>query len=109
MRRFAAAVLLAFMICAVLAGPALADPNDAAAAEGTAVNPGVRIGQWIQENVTALFPPLLALIAVYYLVKREFSQFIGFAVFATIVALFVYAGDAFKDAAVSLSRWVIGK
>lgn len=79
------------------------------ASSRAAVNPGVRIGEWIYTNVTALFAPLLAVMALYYLAKRQFTQFLSFAVFAVLVALFVYAGSDFKDAALSLSKWVIGR
>ena len=76
---------------------------------GGGVNPGERIGQWIQTNVAALFAPLIGLVALYYLGRREFTKFLSFAAFAVIVALFVFAGSDFKDAAVGLSRWIIGK
>jgi putative effector of murein hydrolase LrgA (UPF0299 family) len=78
------------------------------AAPGT-VNPGERIGQWLYDNVVALFVPVLAIISIYYLAKRQFTQFISFAVFAVLVSLFVFAGNDFKDAAVSLSKWIIGR
>lgn len=81
----------------------------AATALAAPVNPGVKIGEWITTNVTALFAPLLAVIALYYLAKRQFTQFISFAAFAVIVSLFVFAGAEFKDAAVNLSKWIIGR
>lgn len=85
-------------------GMAFAEPGT-----GGGVNPGERIGTWVYQNVTALFAPLLAAVSLYYLAKRQFTQFLSFAVFAVIVALFVYGGTEFKDAAVSLAKWVIGK
>jgi putative effector of murein hydrolase LrgA (UPF0299 family) len=72
------------------------------------VNVGERIGTWITDNVAALFIPILAVVSIYYLAKRQFTQFISFAVFAVLVSLFVFAGGAFKDMAVNLSRWIIG-
>jgi putative effector of murein hydrolase LrgA (UPF0299 family) len=80
----------------------------AMAAEAAPINPGERIGQWITSNVGALFIPILAVVSIYYLAKRQFTQFISFAVFAVLVSLFVFAGDSFKDMAVNLSRWIIG-
>jgi hypothetical protein len=74
-----------------------------------AVNPGVKIAAWITTNVTALFTPLLAAVALYYLAKRQFTRFLSFAVFAVIAAIFIFAGDSFKDAAVGLGKWVIGQ
>lgn len=87
------------------AGAALADSHGNAGG----VNPGVRIGEWVFNNVSALFAPLLAVMALYYLAKRQFTQFLSFAVFAVIAALFIFAGGEFKDAAVSFARWIIGK
>lgn len=83
-------------------------PASAFAAEAP-VNPGVRIGEWLYTNVTALFAPILAIIALYFLAKRQFTQFISFAVFAVLVSLFVFAGSDFKDSAVGLAKWIIGR
>lgn len=74
-----------------------------------AVNPGVKIAEWVMTNVTALFAPLLAAVALYYLAKRQFTRFLSFAVFAVVAAIFIFAGSTFKDAAVGLGRWVIGQ
>jgi len=76
---------------------------------GGGINPGVRIGQWIQYNVTALFAPLIGLLALYYLLRRQFTKFLAFSCFAVLVALFIYAGNDFKDAAVALTQWVLGR
>ena len=84
-------------------------PAWAAGAEASGVNPGVRIGQWIQYNVAALFAPLIGLIALYYLLRRQFTKFLAFACFAVLVALFIFAGNDFKDAAVTFGRWIIGR
>ncbi|HYG59333.1 MAG TPA: hypothetical protein VD902_14820 [Symbiobacteriaceae bacterium] len=94
-------IILALFLVVILSGTALA-------AEAV-VNPGVRIGNWIQTNVAALFAPLLAVVALYYLVRREFTRFLSFAVFAVLAALFIFAGDSFSDAAVGLGRWIIGR
>lgn len=102
MRRYVNTLVASASVLLVTAGTALAS-----AAGG--VNPGVRIGDWIYRNVAALFAPLLAVMAIYYLAKRQFTQFLSFAVFAVIAALFIFAGSEFKDAAVSLAKWVIGK
>jgi len=95
----ASAVMLPFLTATALADGPL----------GGGINPGERIGQWIQTNVAALFAPLIGVVALYYLARREFTKFLSFAAFAVLVALFVFGGTEFKDAAVSLSQWVIGK
>lgn len=99
MRRHFMIVSAAVASVLASAGMALADP----------VNPGERIGQWVYNNVAALFAPILAVFALYYLAKRQFTQFLSFAIFAVIAALFIFAGADVKDAAVNLARWVIGK
>jgi O-antigen ligase len=76
---------------------------------GGGVNPGERIGTWLYQNVTALFIPILAAISLYYLARRQFTQFLSFAAFAVLATLFIYGGTEFKDAAVGLTKWVIGK
>lgn len=88
----------------LLATPALADT-----AGDPGFNPGVRIGDWLQRNVAAIFAPVLAIVAIYYLVKRQFTQFLSFAVFAAIAALFVFAASDFKDAALNFMHWIIGR
>lgn len=100
---------ISIAVCSVLltGGIALANPNQPSTAN--TINPGVRIGEWIYTNVTALFAPLLAVVAIYYLARREFTKFLSFAVFAVIAALFIFAGAEFKDAAVGLGKWIIGK
>lgn len=90
-------------------GASLLTGSVALAAGEASVNPGVRIGEWLYANVTALFAPILAIFALYYLAKRQFTQFISFAVFAMLAALFVFAGADFKDAALNLARWIIGR
>lgn len=73
------------------------------------VMPGEKIASWVTRNVTALFVPLLAVMALYYLLKRQFTQFLSFAIFALIAALFIFAGAEVKDAMVSLAKFFIGK
>lgn len=93
--------LCAFCLILLLAGPALADA-------GT-INPGVKLGQWIYDNVVALFAPILAVVSLYYLAKRQFTKFLSFAAFAVLAALLIFGSSDYKDAAVSLGKWIIGK
>lgn len=95
-------VLAALLTWGLWAAPALADTSTDG---GPGVEPGVRIGAWLQRNVAALFAPILAIIALYYLVKRQFTQFLSFAVFAAIAALFIFGAGEFKDAALSFVHW----
>lgn len=103
MQGFSRIALLSLVPLLTLAGTALADGP-----VGGGINPGVQIGLWIQHNVAGLFAPILGAVALYYLVRRQFTRFLSFSAFAVLVALFVFAGDAIKDAAISLGRWVIG-
>lgn len=107
MRHFLRLALTAMLTVPFQAATALAaTPNQPT---GGGINPGLRIGEWIYQNVAAVFAPVLGLMAIYYLIRRQFTQFLSFAVFAVFAALFVFAGSEFKDAAVSLARWVIGR
>lgn len=103
MRRYVTGLLTAISTLILTTSTALA------ASSSSGIDPGVRIGQWIYTNVAALFAPLIAAMALYYLAKRQMTQFLGFAAFAVVVALFVFAGTEFKDAAVGLAKWVIGR
>lgn len=104
LRRTLLTGLAAGLTWGAIALPALADTSD-----GSGVDPGIKIGGWLQRNVAALFAPILAIVAIYYLVKRQFTQFISFAVFAAIAALFVFGAGDFKDIALSFTRWVLGR
>jgi hypothetical protein len=73
------------------------------------VNPGVKIGQWVFENVAALFAPVLAAVSLYYLAKRQFTKFISFAAFAVLAALLIFGSTEFKDFGVTLGKWFISK
>lgn len=95
--------LLSLMITATALAASPSQPGGPAT-----TNPGVRIGEWVSANVAALFAPLLGAMALYYLMRRQFTQFLSFAVFAVLASLFIFAGGEFKDAAVSLARWVVG-
>lgn len=103
-------ILTGFVTLAMLALSATsALANPANPTTGAGVNPGERIGEWIYSNVAALFAPLLAVMAIYYLARRQFTQFLSFAVFAVIASLFVFGGAEFKESAVGLAKWIIGR
>lgn len=104
MKGFSRIALISLLTLLTLASTALAEGP-----VGGGINPGAQIGQWIQHNVAGLFVPILGAVALYYLVRRQFTRFLSFMAFAVFVALFVFAGDAVKDASVSFGRWVIGR
>lgn len=93
----------ALVTTVLAAAPALAADGD------PGINPGVRIGQWIYTNVTALFAPILAGVAIYYLVKRQFTKFLAFAVFAAFASFLIFGADQFKNVALSFSKWAFGQ
>lgn len=55
--------------------------------------PGRNLWDWLSANILGAFPVILAGVSLYYLVRRAFSAFMGFAIFACLVAIFVYAPD----------------
>lgn len=66
---------------------------NATAAWAGSSNVGQNLSTWLTTNVTGLFPPILAVVSLVFLFKREFTRFLGFIVFALIVAVFVYSGE----------------
>jgi hypothetical protein len=101
-RRLVSAAILALVLVIAVASVALADG-------AVAPNPGMKLGQWITDNVTALFAPVLAAVSLYYLAKRQFTKFLSFAVFAAAVTLLVFATGDFKDFAINIGKWVLSK
>jgi len=93
----------------LLLGPTTAALADSATGDGPGFNPGLRLADWLQRNVAAIFAPVLAVVAIYYLVRRQFTAFLSFAVFAGAVSLFVFAAGDFKDVALGFTRWVLGR
>lgn len=61
------------------------------------MNFGTNLQNELSTQIGALFLLCIGGLAVYFLVKREFSRFIGFFVFALIVSVFVFAPDKIKD------------
>ena len=72
------------------------------------MNFGSNFQTLIQEQVGYLFLAILGAVAVYFLVKREFSKFIGFILFAMVVAVFVFAPDFIKDLGISVVKKIFG-
>ena len=72
------------------------------------MNFGENIQHWFSTQVGALFLVIIGAIAIYYLVKREFSNFVGFAIFAMIVGVFVFTPDFVKELGSKLWATVFG-
>jgi hypothetical protein len=77
-------------------------------AAGPDWNPGVRFGEWLDQNIKGVFPGLIGAIAVFFLVKRQVAAFIGFACFALVVALFVFSPDMIKNIGTEFGGWLFG-
>lgn len=60
------------------------------------MNFGEKLQSELATQLGALFLLIIGVLAVFFLVKREFSKFIGFFVFALLVSVFVFAPDKIK-------------
>lgn len=69
--------------------------------------PGRNLWDWLSANILGAFPVILAVVSLVYLVRRAFAAFMGFAVFASIVAVFVYAPDVIQTFGVSLGKLIL--
>lgn len=72
------------------------------------MNFGQNIQNWFSTQVGALFMVIIGAIAIYFLVKREFSRFVGFAIFAMIVGVFVFTPESVKTLGTKLWATVFG-
>lgn len=72
------------------------------------MNFGSNLQDWFSGEVGALFMVIIGAVAIFYLVKREFSKFAGFAIFAMIVSIFVFAPESIKKLGKSLWSTVFG-
>ncbi|MGM9988166.1 MAG: hypothetical protein ACI35O_13190 [Bacillaceae bacterium] len=73
---------------------------------------GVTFGQnlqnWLTGEIGAIFLIIIGGVAIYYLAKREFSKFIGFALFAMLVGVFVFRPTLIKDLGIKLFDVLVG-
>jgi hypothetical protein len=60
------------------------------------MNFGENIQTWFSTQIGALFLVIIGAVAIFFLVKREFSKFVGFFIFALIVSVFVFMPDTIK-------------
>lgn len=86
-------LLLAMLALLLVSLPAIA----LASSHAGLPNPGERLAEWLRANILPFFPLGLALASLWFLFRREFTGFIGFAVFAAVVAIFVYFPQSVVD------------
>lgn len=72
-------ILMTFMSSFVLADP---------------INPGVKLGNWVQTNVAGLFVGGLAIIGLLLLVFRKLMLALMLLIFAGVAGAFIYSGSA---------------
>ncbi|MBB2483482.1 hypothetical protein H5P36_25410 [Bacillus sp. APMAM] len=72
------------------------------------MNFGENIQEWFSTQIGALFLVIIGAVAIYFLVRREFSKFVGFGVFALIVSVFVFTPDVIKDLGSKMWSTVFG-
>ncbi|ALA55249.1 hypothetical protein CAY60_020790 [Shouchella clausii] len=72
------------------------------------MNFGQNIQSWFSTQIGALFLVIIGAVAIYFLVKREFSRFVGFAVFALIVSVFVFMPQQVRTLGRTLWSTVFG-
>lgn len=72
------------------------------------MNFGENIQHWFSAQVGALFLVAIGALAIYYLIRREFSRFVGFGIFALIVSVFVFAPGSIKTLGATFFHTVFG-
>ena len=72
------------------------------------MNFGENIQAWFSTQIGALFLVIIGAVAIYFLVKREFSRFVGFAFFAMLVGVFVFNPDSVKNLGTRLWSTIFG-
>lgn len=73
------------------------------------INPGVKFGQWIQTNISALFIAGLAIFGFMALVKRKVMHAIVLIIIGGMGAVLVYNGsDVAKNIADLVTSWFKG-
>ncbi|AIE61707.1 hypothetical protein [Bacillus methanolicus] len=72
------------------------------------MNFGENIQNWFSTQIGALFMVIIGAVAIYFLIKREFSRFVGFAIFSMIVGVFVFTPDSVKNLGTKLWQTVFG-
>ncbi|MBL4932280.1 hypothetical protein [Clostridium paridis] len=68
------------------------------------MNFGQNIFSIVQDNVGYLFLAVLVGLALYFLVKKEISKFVGFIVASLLASGFIFVPDVVKDILVNLFK-----
>lgn len=71
-----------------------------------AKGPGEKILEGGSKEIGALFLLGITVVAVYLFMKRAFTAFIGFALFAMVVALFVFSPETIADLGEKGTKWI---
>ena len=72
------------------------------------MNFGENLHNWFSTEMGAVFMVVIGAIAIFFLVRREFSKFIGFAVFAMITGVFIFQPDSVVSLGSKLWTTVFG-
>ncbi|GLI85187.1 hypothetical protein ANABIO32_29110 [Rossellomorea marisflavi] len=72
------------------------------------MNFGENLQNWFSTEMGAVFTVIIGAIAIYFLVRREFSKFIGFGVFAMITGVFIFQPDSVVSLGSKLWTTVFG-
>lgn len=72
------------------------------------MNFGENLQEWFSTQVGAVFMVIIGAVAIYFLVRREFSKFVGFGIFAMIVGVFVFTPESIKELGSSVWATVFG-
>ena len=70
------------------------------------MNFGQNILEFVQINVGPLFLAVLIGVAIFFLIKREMTKFIGFLLVAILVAGFVFVPDTVRDILVNIFKFI---
>ncbi len=71
-----------------------------------AAGPGDRILEGGSKEIGSLFLLGIAAVAVYLFMKRAFTAFLGFSVFAMIVAVFVFSPETITGLGEKGFKWI---
>lgn len=70
------------------------------------MNFGQNILEFVQINVAPIFLVVLACVAIYFLIKREMTKFIGFIIVAIVVSGFVFVPETVRDILVNIFKFI---
>lgn len=83
----------------------LVNPNNNSNVEES---PVTRLGSWLAGQLMYLYVLLVAVVAIIFVVKHQYSKLAAFLVIAIIVAIPIFAPDALPKLAQSISKALKG-